>query len=305
MFLTHLQRITKSGLLSYKRNGWLSTATVLVMVLMLFVIGNLIFMGALASVILSSFESKVDISVYFVPDAPEPAITIIKDELQTLLDVRDITYISRDEALEIFRARHKGNQLINAALEEIGENPLQASLNIRASDPSRYAAISEFLLQKNYREIDKINYFENQQVIERMGAIFRTVRGSGMFLAFFLAFIAILVTFNTIRLAIYTMREEIGIMRLVGATKWFIRGPFIVSGVLYGVTAALITLMLFFPLIWLASPRLAVLVPEFDIFRYFLQNLVLFSLLMFGGGISIGVISSLLALRRYLRVTIF
>src|SRR3989344_689340 len=302
MFLTHLQRITKSGLLSYKRNGWLSTATVLVMVLMLFVIGNLIFMGALAGVILSSFESKVDISVYFLPDANEHTITSIKNEIETLPDVRDITYISRDRALELFRERHKGNQLISAALEEIGDNPLQASLNIRAKDPSRYAAISEFLLHKNYKEIDKINYFENQQVIERMGAIFRAVRGSGMFLAFFLAFIAVLVTFNTIRLAIYTMREEIGIMRLVGATKWFIRGPFIVSGILYGATSALITLMIFFPLIWLISPRLALLVPEFDIFQYFLNNLFMFAILMFGGGIIIGVLSSWIAIRRYLQV---
>lgn len=302
MLFTHLRRVTRAGILSYKRNGWLSAATVMVMVLMLFVLGNLVFTGALASVILSSFESKVDISVYFVPDAPEPAITTIKDEIQTLPDVRDVTYISRDEALLIFRDRHKGNQLINAALEEIGENPLQASLNIRAKDPSRYAAISEFLLHKNYKEIDKINYFENQQVIERMGAIFRTVRGSGTFLAFFLAFIAVLVTFNTIRLAIYTMREEIGIMRLVGASKWFIRGPFIVSGVLYGATAALITLMIFFPMIWLVAPRLTVLVPEFDIFQYFLNNLIAFSLLMFGGGIFVGVISSLIAIRRYLHV---
>ena len=302
MLFTHLRRVAKAGIVSYKRNGWLSAATIMVMVLMLFVLGNLVFTGALASVILSSFESKVDISVYFVPDAPEPAITVIKDELQTLPDVRDITYISRDEALEIFRARHKGNQLINAALEEIGENPLQASLNIRASDPSRYAAISEFLLQKNYKEVDKINYFENQQVIERMGAIFRTVRGSGTFLAIFLAFIAVLVTFNTIRLAIYTMREEIGIMRLVGASKWFIRGPFIVSGILYGGTAALITLMVFFPMIWLIAPRLSVLVPEFDIFQYFLNNLITFSLLMFGGGIFVGVVSSMIAIRRYLHI---
>lgn len=302
MFITNLQRIIRSGVLGYKRNGWLSTATILVMVLMLFVVGNLIFTGALASVILSSFESKVDISVYFLPEAEENNIVSIKSEIESLPDVRDVNYISRDQALDIFRERHSNNQLISAALEEIGANPLQASLNIRAKDPSRYAAISEFLLHKNYKEIDKINYFENQQVIDRMGAIFRTVRGTGTFLAFFLAFIAILVTFNTIRLAIYTMREEIGIMRLVGASKWFIRGPFIVSGILYGGTAALITLMIFFPLIWLISPQLASLVPEFDIFQYFLNNLIAFSLLLFGGGIFIGVMSSMIAIRRYLHI---
>ena len=117
MFFTNLRRITKTGILNYKRNGWLSTATVLVMVLMLFVIGNLVFTGALASVILSSFESKVDISVYFLPDASENSIISIQKELEALPDVRDIHYISRDAALELFRNRHKGNQLIAAALE--------------------------------------------------------------------------------------------------------------------------------------------------------------------------------------------
>ena len=87
-----------------------------------------------------------------------------------------------------------------------------------------------------------------------------------------LSIIAVLVSFNTIRMAIFTMREEIGIMRLVGAARWFIRGPFLVSGVLYGASAALLTLLIFFPLVWLISPRLILLMPSFDLFQYFLLN---------------------------------
>lgn len=296
------KRILRSGYLSFKRNGWLSTATILIMVLMLFVFGSLIFLGALANTILSSFENKVDISLYFIPDAQEEKILEVKREIESRSDVKEVSYTSKERALEVFKERHRGNPLINQALEELGDNPLQASLNIRAKDPINYASISEFVLNQNYRSVEKINYFENQALIERMVAIFKTLRRSGTILALLLAFIAVLVAFNTIRLAIYTMREEIGIMRLVGANKWFIRGPFLVNGILYGGISAIITVATFFPLVWFVAPKLSLLVPEFDIFNYFLQNLVEFAVIMFLAGVMLGGISSLIAIRRYLGI---
>jgi len=121
-------------------------------------------------------------------------------------------------------------------------------------------------------------------------------------LALVLAFIAVLVAFNTIRLAIYTMREEIGIMRLVGATQWFIRGPFLVSGMMYGFLASALTTLIFFPLTWLTAPKLSVLIPDFDLFRYFVANFMEFFAVMFVCGVALGVLSSFIAIRRYLRI---
>jgi cell division transport system permease protein len=272
------------------------------MVLVLFVLGSLVFVGAFANTVLTAFESKIDISVYFVANAKEEDILQVKKEIEALPDVAQVAYVSKDEALAQFRERHKGNALIVDALDELGENPLEASLNIRARDPSRYGNISDFLLQKNYPAVDKINYFENQAVIDRLGSIVGTVRGSGAILAVFLAFVAILVAFNTVRLSIYTMREEIGIMRLVGATKWFIRGPFLVSGVLYGAASAAITTLVFFPLTWLASPKLAILVPNFNLFQYFISNFAEFFAIILVSGVLLGTISSFIAIRRYLEI---
>lgn len=266
MFKVTLKRIIKAGYLSFRRNGWLSMATIMVMIMVLFVLGNLIFLGALANSVLLSLESKIDITVYFASDAPEENILAVKNELEGLPDVKEVTYISRDVAFESFREKHKENALITDALTELGENPLVASLNIKARDAANYALISNFLVEKNYPIIDKVNYFENKQVIERLSAILGTVRGSGALLAVFLGLVAIIVAFNTIRLAIYTMREEISIMRLVGATAWFIRGPFLVGGVIYGTVSAAITTFSFFPLSWLISPKLAVVVPDFNLF---------------------------------------
>lgn len=297
-----LKRVIKAGYLSFRRNGWLSTATVLVIVLVLFVLGNLVFLGAFANTVFDTLESKIDISVYFRPEASEESILALKSELESLADVESTIYVSRDKALEEFRGRHGSNALILEALDELGENPLEASINVRARDPSRYASISDFLLEKNSPLVDKINYFENQIVIERLGSIVSTVRGGGALLALVLAFVAVLVAFNTVRLAIYTMREEIGIMRLVGATKWFIRGPFLVSGLLYGFCAAVGATLIFFPLVWLAAPRLIVLVPNFDLFQYFLINFWEFFGILLVTGILLGTVSSSIAIRKYLQI---
>lgn len=302
MAFTTFKRLLKSGFLSFFRNGWLSMATVIVMSLMLFVMGNLIFISAFAATALRMFESKIDITVYFTSDAEENQIIAIRKEIENIPHVVEVAYVSKDQAFNDFRERHKENVFIGSALEEIGENPLEASLNIRADDPAHYASVSDFLVKKNYPIVDKINYFENKDVIEKLNSIIGAVRGAGAVIAFVLAFVAILVTFNTIRLAIYTVREEIGIMRLVGATQWFIRGPFLVSGILYGLSAATVVTLFFFPMTWFVTPKVMLVMPGFDLFHYFLNNFFEFFIIMLGSSVVLGVFSSAIAMRKYLRI---
>lgn len=302
MGFTTFKRLLKAGCLSFFRNGWLSIATIMVMSLMLFVMGNLIFISAFASTALHMFQSKIDVTVYFTADAEETNILEIKKEIETIGEVFDVAYVSKDQALEDFRERNKSNAFIATALEEIGGNPLEASLNIKADDPDHYSVISEFLVKKNYPIVDKINYFENKDVIERLSSTIGAVRGAGAIIALVLAFVAILVTFNTIRLAIYTVREEIGIMRLVGATQWFIRGPFLMIGVLYGLSAATVVILFFFPMTWMLAPKISLLLPGFDLFHYFLNNFFEFFIIMLGSSIVLGVLSSAIAIRKYLKI---
>ncbi len=292
----------RAGWLGLRRNAWLSTATIAIMALVLFVMGGLVFLGALSNTVLRSLESKIDISVYFTSDAPEQDILAVKHDVEVRPDVKEVSYFSRDAALASFRERHKENVLIVGALDELGDNPLQASINIKAADSSQYGAISDFLAEKKYPIVSKINYFENQEVINRLSSIVGTVRGAGALLTIFLAFVAVLVAFNTIRMAIYTVREEINIMRLVGASSWFIRGPFLITGLLYGGAAGALVTLAFFPLTWMIAPKLMILVPDFNLFRYFITNGLQFFLIMLAAGIALGVISSLIAVRRYLEV---
>ena len=300
MSLTTLRRIIKSGFLGFKRNGWLSAATVLIMTLVLFVLGNLIFIGALGGTVLESFESKIDISMYFVPDADEQAILDVKKDVEANPQIARVEYISKEQALKGFQDRHQDNELINSALAELDDNPLVASLNIAARDPSQFAAISQFLVAQNYPIVEKINYFENRSAIDRLSALMRTVRIAGVLVAIFFAIIAVLVAFNTVRMTIYTMREEIAIMRLVGATAWFVRGPFLFSGILYGLAAAVVTLLVFFPVLWFVAPYIVAYVPSFNPFHYFLGHLASIFLLLVAVGISVGALSSVIAIRRYL-----
>lgn len=296
------KRIMKTSWLAFRRNGPLSTATVLVMTLTLFVIGGLLLSSVVAHTILGDLENKIDISVYFVPSAGETDILRVKKSLELLSAVKEIAYVSQDTALEDFRSRHEGDEIILSSLEELEGNPLEASLNIKAHDPERLSEIAKFLKDRNYPIVDAINYFENQVVIDRLGAIVTGVRNSGLVLIAALALIAVLVAFNTIRLAIYTAREEINVMRLVGATSWFIRGPFLLQGILQGAIAAFVTAGLFYSLLWFAGPRMAVFLPNIDIYAYFRANFFEFFGILAGIGIFLGVFSSFIAMRKYLRV---
>lgn len=300
---TALKRVFKSGTASFWRNRWISTATILIMVITLGLITSLFLMSVVANSILQDLEAKVDISVYFKLETPESDILKIKTELEGISDVKSIEYISREAALAKFEESHQNNPLIIKSLQELGENPLEASLNIKAKMIDNYEGIASFLESPRFSGyVDTVNYRQNQKVIEKLSSILGTVRKSGFIAIFVLAFIAVLVTFNTIRLTIYSMREEIGVMRLVGASNWYIRGPFIVEGVMHGLIASILTTVLFYPLIWLISPKVAVFLTGIDLLGYFNSNFWSIFLLQTLVGVFLGIVSSLIAMRRYLKI---
>lgn len=318
--VVQFKRNIKQGFINFWRNGWVSLATVLVMVLTLFVFGSLFFSNVLLTSALKNLEDKVDISVYFKSTAVEDDILAMKSSVEKLPEVKSVEYVTRDQALENFKERHKENALITQSLEELGNNPLGASLNITAKDPNQYESIAKFLdSQNNQNIVDEINYRKNQVVIDGMNSMIKSSRASGLTSTIVLAIIATLVAFNTIRLAIYTSRDEISVMRLVGATNNYIRGPFIVEGVIHGILATIMAVVIFWIILWLGHEQLLFLFiplsPVFnvsgvsasqffggpDLFVYFLSNIIWIFLMLLVVGIVLGVISSLIATRRYLR----
>ncbi|MDP3901517.1 MAG: permease-like cell division protein FtsX [bacterium] len=300
---TALSRIIKYGLQIFWRNGWVSVATILVMVLALLVFHNLIIFNVLTSQVTVALNDKIDISVYFKNNIQENNILELQDVLRDLSEVKNVEYISQAKALEIFRDKHKDDEVIAKSLEVLDSNPLLASLNIKAKDPRDYSAIASYLENKNLVEVvEKVTYNQNRLVIDRLSTIVGTAEKAGLALTIVLAVTAILVTFNTIRLAIYSNKEEIGIMRLVGASNIFINGPHIVNGIIYGVIAAFASLVIMAPIIFLADPYVSTLMPEISLTAYFTGDIIKFLGYQMLFGIVLGAISSVLAVRRYLKL---
>ena len=157
-FSTNLRRVLRSGFISFWRNGVVSIASVFVAVVTLFIIGSLVLSHAFLSATLAEIEDKVDVNVYFKTDVLEQEILPLKNEIETLPEVKAVTYVTREQALIEFKERNKNNALILQALDELGDNPLGAVLNVKAEDPSQYGTIVQFLEDKNETIIDNINY---------------------------------------------------------------------------------------------------------------------------------------------------
>ena len=308
MFWTKLKRILRTGFFNFWRDSTDTLASVLIMMVTLLVIGLISFSSAILDTTLAELKNKIDINVTFFTSANEKDILNIKHTIESLPEVLLVTYVSREEALTLFKERHSSDQAILSALDEVGENPLGAVLNIRARDPSQYASVAEFLESGSALSsgsstiIDRINYFQNKAAIDTLTQIIASADRLGFVLTLFFAIISVLIAFNTIRLTIYLARDEISVMRLVGASTTYIRGPFVVVGIIYGVVAGLLTLLLLLPLTyWLGSTTESFFV-GFNIFFYYLRHFLEIAFIIMASGVFIGALSSALAIRKYLKV---
>lgn len=281
----------------------MSAATIFIIVLTIFLVTSLFIFQKAATLLIADLQEKVDISVYFKDTADEQQILDAKKDLVSLPEVKDVQYTSAEAALEAFVAKHKDEPVLIESIVELGANPLLASLDIKAGQASQYDAIASFLQEAPFKDlIEKVDYYQRKPVIERIFSITSAVAKGGILLSIILALVAFLVTFNQIRMAIYSSREEISIQRLVGASNRFIRGPFLAEGVISGFFAALISLLILLPLSFFLGPKAEVFLPGFNLFHYLTSNFFLIFSIQLITGMAVGVISSLIAVRKYLEV---
>jgi len=296
-----LKRILKSGWLNFKRSQGLSIITVFVMFLTISMISSIFLFRGLGDFLLISLEKKIDISVYFKEGVSEQEILNTKDLLLEIPGVKNVSYISPEEAIAAFKERYKDDDVITQALAEVGNNPFLASLNIIASDVLEYESVTDFLQESRFEGlVDNVDYYQRKPVIEKFYSIKNSFERSGLIAGLILALVAFSITFVTIRLAIYSASEEIGIMRLVGASNWFIRGQFIIQGVICGGLAVLITLVIFPILSYILSSKLFDLTGGFNLFSYYLNNFFVIFGVQVLTGMGLGTVSSLIAVRKYL-----
>lgn len=307
MLFTKLKRTLRSGFVSFWRNGSVSLASVLVMTITLIVISCVLFVGVVLNTTLKDIQTKVDINVYFTKDAQQDGVDQIVKSVKALPQVADITYTNKEDSLKEFRLRHQNDQLTLQALDELGDNPLGAKMSVRAKDPSQYETIVKFIKSStsaddpNHQVVDRINYDENKVAIDKLSEIITASRKLGLAAVLFI-FVSVLITFNTIRLAIFIFREEISVMQLVGASAMYIRGPFVTSGIMYGICSGLLSMLVLWPIsYWLGllSDTLGVTV---NLYQYYQANWFQLAFLLIISGLILGATSSYLAVKRYLRI---
>lgn len=299
------QRIIKAGFVNFSRNGLVSWAAVLVTTITLIVVTSLLFLQVVLHLSLDQIKDKVDVTIYFTVDAPEDRIMALRDSILKLPEVAEVSYTSADEALSLFRERHADDYPTIQALDELKENPLGGYLNIKAKEVSQYESIANFLKSDDALVlgsapiIDKVNYHQNKLIIDRLNAIIAGAQKLGFLTTLVLVVISVIITFNTIRLTIFISKEEIGVMRLVGASKMRVRGPFMIEGAIYGMVATILTMLIFWPAtMWLGRNMTGFL--GINLYDYYLSNFIQIFLIVLLSGMILGMVSSFLAVRKYL-----
>ncbi len=301
--LVLISRTLKQGFQNVWRNGWLSLASISVLLFSLFLISILFTVTMTANQLIKDVEEKVNVSVYFKSDVTEEKIDEVKRDLQRLSEVKSVEYISKEEALEEFKKNNAGEPAILESLEEIGENPLLSYLIIKGKSSDKYEAINSYIKQSSYMEdVSRINYEKNKEIINKFNGIISQIRKVGVILGTIFALVAVLITFNTVRITIYTHKQEIEIMRLVGASNFFIRLPFIFEGIFYGITASLVSMLCLFLVLHFGGGYVAGKILSEGLVSFYAQNwLELLGLQIFLGSF-LGIVGSIIAMRKYLKV---
>jgi cell division transport system permease protein len=297
------KRIFRAGWRNFSRDGGQNAATIFILVMVISVITSLFLFKQASQFLISSIQEKVDISVYFKYGASEEDILNIKNEIAGISEVKEVKYVSKEEAFKNFTEKHKDNQILMESLDEVGMNPFLASLSIKASEASQYQAVADFLGNSKFDSIvEKVDYYQRKPIIERIFSLTSNLNKAGILFSIILAIFAMLIVFNTVRLAIYSSKEEIKIQRLVGASNRFIRGPFLVQGAISGIFATLISLSLSVLVCRIFGPKLEILFPGLNLFKFFIADFWLILLIQLFAGLGVGLISSSIAVRRYLKV---
>ncbi|MFA5131841.1 MAG: permease-like cell division protein FtsX [Candidatus Paceibacterota bacterium] len=308
MKTTLTRRIVTAGLRGFYRNRTVSLSSIFILTITLSIITAFYLFRAIFDYTLDQVREKVDVRVYFTVDASEEQITEVKAKLLGLSQVKTVTYTSREQALSDFKTKHQGDQLTLQAIDELGTNPFGASLSVVAKDTSQYEAIAnqlsggQGLLGELSGSVDKINYYQLKDSIDKLNNIIGWTNTVGFWLSMIFILMSCMIVYNTIRLAIFVYRDEIAIMKLVGASNMFIRGPFVVEAMLYAFIATVITLAFFYPATIWVTKKTVFFFEGMNINQYYTQHFFQLLGILLLSGMVLAVISSLLAVRKYLKV---
>lgn len=304
MFLLSFTRIIKFSIQDITRNIWLSIVTIIILILALFSINMLLTVRVISQTAIGAVKEKIDVNLYLKSDSIEDEIMALKGEISNLSQVKKVSYISKADALEFFRAKNKDNPEILQALRELGKNPLTPSLVIIPKNTEFFQELINELNKVESELIESRNFADHKLLLGKINNIANKVNEVGMFISVVFILITLLVVYNTIRVAIYTHRKEIAIMRLVGASDSFIQMPFLLSSLIYSLVGVIIIIIIFYPFLGLLQPYLEAFFVDYNvnIISYFNSNFIKIFGLQFLAVAVINILASLIAVRKYAKV---
>lgn len=303
-----LWRVIKGGFSNFMRNAWLSIAAMAVMVVTLSIVLFSFIANATFSYTIEDIRSRIDVSVYLIDDITDEQRFGLTEQLEGIENVRSVEYVSKEEALESFISANSQNVELQLAIMQ-ADNKIPASLRIKLYNPDIIDELRAFLDQSEIKELqsDETSYSgDRKEAIDKISSATTFIQQAGIAGVLIFAAISMLIIFNTIQMAIFNRRDELGIMKLLGASRGYIRGPFLVESMLIGIFSALISVALCKGVFTIASGTLdASTFGLLDIAysgRYFADHfwVILFAQLVLG--ILIGFASSFVATQKYLRL---
>lgn len=298
-------RVIKFAFQNFWRNIWLSLVTITILTLTFCTVSFLILFNVLARQSINLIQNKIDISVYFKPELSEEVITQSQFKLLSIQWTKNIKYISREQSLENFKAKHYDNQKLLNIIDSLDDNPLGGTLVVTAKSVEGYGKIIDVLNTDEFK--DKIQNTETdfndyKKAIDRIILITDKVEKVGIIASIIFAFITILIIFYTIKIAIYTHKDEIIIMKLVGAGNFFIKAPFLIESILYAVFACFFAVLILYPILKFVNPHLEFFVgTDFSILEYLNNNAITIIGWQLLVAIILNLIASSAALGKYLK----
>lgn len=305
--MTTLLRILRYGLDNFRRNAWLTTAATVVMTITLLIIMTTVFARFVFNDTIDQVRQKIDVSVYLRDEATASQIQTFVEKIKKVSVVSSVSYVSKEQARSSFESQNKTDTEQLQALAELGEdNPFPASLRIKTKDPNKLEELNA-VINSNKNLLDQshpTSYSgERKDAIDKIATVSQFLETAGLVAAAIFVIISIMIVFNTIRMAIFNRRDEIEMMKLIGAEKFFIRGPFIVEAAMYGVLAGIISVILMYGVVIVRAHELSQYeIAINDTVQFFQTWPVLIVLGQMLIGILIGIFSAQLAIRRYLKL---
>jgi len=294
-------RVIKFSFQDIFRNIWLSLVTIIILILALFTVNMILVVKVVGDAAVGAIKDKIDINLFIKPDTSEKDIEILESRIRQISNVKETRYISKEEALILFKDKHQDNPEILQSLTELGQNPLTPTIIITPANLNEFDNLINQLNALDSNIIESKNFTNYESMLEKINSITERVSEAGIFLSTIFVFITLLVVYNSVRVAIYTHRREITIMRLVGASNWFIQMPYLFSSLIYSSIGVIVIMFLYYPFLALLQPYLKAFFVGYNVYlvNYFYSNIFTIFGTQFLVSAIIIMLASLLAVRKY------